>query len=162
MSIDPRGYKTFIQQEAKSFLEPEQLRLNTLVKNIQWSSNGVEVILNDGSSISADYAICTFSVGVLQNDDVKFTPSLPGKPMAQSSASWLSLSWNCAAFKTEAIASMAMATYTKIFLQFPEKFWFDTQFALYADPERGRYPVWQSLDVEGFMPGSGIIFVTVT
>lgn len=34
--------------------------------------------------------------------------------------------------------------------------------ALYADPERGRYPVWQSLDHENFLPGSGIIFVTVT
>ena len=36
------------------------------------------------------------------------------------------------------------------------------QFALYADRERGRYPVWQSLDLEGFFPGSGILFVTVT
>ncbi|RDB19626.1 Polyamine oxidase [Hypsizygus marmoreus] len=34
--------------------------------------------------------------------------------------------------------------------------------AIYADPERGRYPVWQSLDHENFLPGSGIIFVTVT
>lgn len=34
--------------------------------------------------------------------------------------------------------------------------------ALFADPnERGRYPVWQSLDHEGFLPGSGIFFVTV-
>lgn len=30
-------------------------------------------------------------------------------------------------FKKEAIASMTMATYTKIFLQFPKKFWFDTE-----------------------------------
>lgn len=34
--------------------------------------------------------------------------------------------------------------------------------ALYADYERGRYPVWQSLDHPDFLPGSGIIFVTVT
>lgn len=34
--------------------------------------------------------------------------------------------------------------------------------ALYADSERGRYPVWQSLDHNNFFPGSGIIFVTVT
>lgn len=33
---------------------------------------------------------------------------------------------------------------------------------LYADLERGKYPVWQSLDVKGFLPGSGILFVTVT
>jgi len=54
------------------------------------------------------------------------------------------------------------APYTKIFLQFAEKFWFDTEFALYADGERGRYPIWQSIDLDGFMPGSGVIFVTVT
>ena len=33
---------------------------------------------------------------------------------------------------------------------------------LYADPVRGRYPVWQSLDHPDFLPGSGILFVTVT
>jgi len=75
---------------------------------------------------------------------------------------------------------MTMATYTKVFLRFSKKFWFDTevrrlhfiamilwltlylQMALYADSERGRYPVWQSLDHENFFPGSGIMFVTVT
>ena len=58
-----------------------------------------------------------------------------------------------------------MGTYTKIFLQFPadEVFWnTSTQFFLYADPdERGYYPVFQSIDGPGFLPGSGIIFATV-
>ena len=34
--------------------------------------------------------------------------------------------------------------------------------ALYADKERGKYPVWQSLDHVNFLPGSNILFVTVT
>jgi len=38
----------------------------------------------------------------------------------------------------------------------------ETQMGLYADHERGRYPVWQSLDHPNFFPGSGILFVTVT
>lgn len=63
------------------------------------------------------------------------------------------------------IETFSMATYTKIFLQFPpdQVFWNTSyQFFLYADPnERGYYPVWQSLDALGFLPGSGIIFVTV-
>ncbi|KAG5340724.1 hypothetical protein C0989_000501 [Termitomyces sp. Mn162] len=143
LSIDQRGYKMFIQQEAESFLKPQQLRLNTLVDSVEWSASGVKAVFSDGSSISADYAICTFSLGVLKNDDVKFEPDFPN-------------------YKTEAIATMTMGTYTKIYLQFPQKFWFDTEFALYADSERGRYPVWQSLDKEGFLPGSGIILVTVT
>ena len=88
--------------------------------------------------------MCTFSLGVLQNDVVVFDPPLP--------------SW-----KREAIDTFQMGTYTKIFLQFPHAFWpQDTQFFLYADPfTRGYYPVWQSLDSPGFLPGSGIIFVTV-
>ncbi|EEB92265.1 hypothetical protein MPER_09252, partial [Moniliophthora perniciosa FA553] len=65
-------------------------------------------------------------------------------------------------WKQEAIQSLVMATYTKIFLRFSEKFWFDTEMGLYADPERGRYGIWQSLDHENFLPGSKIIFVTVT
>jgi len=34
--------------------------------------------------------------------------------------------------------------------------------AIYADKERGRYPIWQSLDHVDFLPGSGLVFVTVT
>lgn len=33
----------------------------------------------------------------------------------------------------------------------------------YADPtQRGWYPIWQSLDLEGFFPGSHVLFTTVT
>ncbi|CAF3262017.1 unnamed protein product [Rotaria sp. Silwood2] len=93
--------------------------------------------------IEADYAICTFSIGVLQHNDVQFVPRFP-------------------AWKQESIFTFKMATYTKIFLQFSHKFWNNTQFFLYADPyRRGYYPQWQSLSEVGFFPGSNIIFVTV-
>lgn len=78
MSIDPRGFKTIIQQEADEFLTANQLMLNSTVKDISYSNAGVTVTLTDGSTIEGDYAICTFSLGVLQNDDVVFQPSLPG------------------------------------------------------------------------------------
>ncbi|ETW85873.1 hypothetical protein HETIRDRAFT_471084 [Heterobasidion irregulare TC 32-1] len=143
LSIDQRGFSHLIKGEAAEFLTKDHLLLNSTVNSIKYSKNGVTVTLVDGTKLSADYAILTFSLGVLQNDDIIFEPALPD-------------------WKAEAIQSMTMATYTKIFLQFPENFWFDTQFALYADQERGRYPVWQSLDLEGFFPGSGIVFVTVT
>ncbi|KAJ7180590.1 amine oxidase [Mycena filopes] len=143
LSIDQRGFKHLIQAEADTFLLPTQTLLNATVRKIAHSDGGVIVTLVDGTRLSADYAITTFSLGVLQADDVLFEPTLP-------------------LWKQEAIQSMSMATYTKLFLQFEDKFWFDTQFALYADSERGRYPVWQGLDLEGFMPGSGIIFATVT
>ncbi|KAF8210927.1 hypothetical protein K438DRAFT_1569398 [Mycena galopus ATCC 62051] len=143
LCVDQRGFKYLIQAEARTFLKPEQFLLNATVRTITHSGDGVIVTLANGTRISGDYAISTFSLGVLQNADVLFEPALP-------------------MWKQEAIQSMTMATYTKIFLQFDENFWFDTQFALYADKERGRYPVWQGLDLEGFLPGSGIIFATVT
>ncbi|KAH9009679.1 amine oxidase [Lactarius pseudohatsudake] len=142
LSIDPRGIKYIIQAEAAEF-QQSQVRLQATVTTIGYSDSGVSVTLTDGTKLTAQYAICTFSVGVLQNDDVQFSPPLP--------------EW-----KVEAIHSLTMATYTKIFIQFPQKFWFDTEVALYADSERGRYPLWMSLDLDGFFPGSGVIVATVT
>lgn len=103
------GYKHFLLAEAATFLKPaEQVSLSSTVKNITHTSSGVTVYLTDGTALTADHALVTFSVGVLQHQDVTFHPSLP-------------------AWKTEAIASMKMATYTKIFLIFPEKFWHSSE-----------------------------------
>ncbi|KAG9245157.1 putative flavin-containing polyamine oxidase [Calycina marina] len=147
--FDSRGYNAFIEGEAYTFLSPNDSRLllNTNVTSIDYSSNNsITITMSDDSCIVADYAICTFSLGVLQNDVVEFTPKLPD-------------------WKQEGIEGMQMGTYTKIFLQFPpdQQFWdANTQFFLYADPyERGWYPVWQSLSAPGFLPGSGILFATV-
>lgn len=77
LSIDQRGFKTLIQKEAESFLQPSQFVLNATVTTIKYNSTGVEVTLEDGRKFGGDYALCTFSAGVLQNDDVKFEPELP-------------------------------------------------------------------------------------
>ncbi|KAL2058091.1 hypothetical protein ABVK25_001709 [Lepraria finkii] len=146
--FDSRGFNAFIKGTAATFLKPNdpRLLLNTIVTNISYSDTGVTVYNQDGSCIDANYAICTFSVGVLQNDVVTFDPEFP--------------SW-----KQMGIETFQMGTYTKIFLQFPpdQIFWNkSTQFFLYADPiERGYYPIFQSLDEPGFLEGSGIFFVTV-
>lgn len=154
--FDTRGFNTIVKGEAAEFLNnctddydcsaDERLLLNTIVTNITYSDEGVTVLTEDGTCLQADYAICTFSLGVLQNEVVTFEPEMP--------------EW-----KDRAINTFQMGTYTKIFMQFPpnETFWdTDTQFFLYADPrERGYYPVFQSLDGPGFIEGSGILFVTV-
>lgn len=100
---------------------------------------------DDGSCVSAAYAICTFSLGVLQAGTVGWAPELP-------------------AWKETAIHQFAMGTYTKIFFQFNDTFWpDDKEYFLYASPTtRGYWALWQSLSTEGFMPGSHIIFATVT
>ena len=153
--FDPRGFNTIIKGEASTYLNctptydchgDPRLLLNTVVKKIAHNNTGVTITNADGSCITASYAILTVSVGVLQNEVITFSPSLPD-------------------WKQNAIATFQMGTYTKVFLQFPpDKVFWDkqTQFFLYADPvERGYYPVWQSLDGPGFLPGSGIFFATV-
>ncbi|KAF7113937.1 hypothetical protein CNMCM5793_006120 [Aspergillus hiratsukae] len=150
--IDPRGYNAIINGEAATFLYSEngdprmdpRVRLQTQVTGIEYSDKGVTIRNSDNSCVEAAYAICTFSLGVLQNDAVNFRPALPR-------------------WKQTAIHKYTMGTYTKIFMQFEEMFWpNDTQFFLYASPTtRGYFPVFQSLSMEGFLPGSNILFVTV-
>ncbi|KAK8202633.1 hypothetical protein BKA81DRAFT_363195 [Phyllosticta paracitricarpa] len=144
--LDQRGFNAWIIGEASTFLtaNDSRLLLNTTVKEIAYGVDGVTVINDDGSCIKADYAITTFSLGVLQNDVITFTPELPD-------------------WKKLAISTFDMGTYTKIFFQFNTTFWpTDTQYFLYADPSRrGYYPIWQSLSTPGFLPDSHIIFATV-
>ncbi|GJN82871.1 flavin containing polyamine oxidase [Purpureocillium lilacinum] len=145
--VDPRGYSAIIDGEAATFLKKgdKRLMLNTKVANVTYSDHGVTVHNEDGSCVSAAYAICTFSLGVLQSDAVQWQPELP-------------------AWKATSVQKFGMGTYTKIFFQFNETFWpSDTQYFLYASPSaRGYWALWQSLSTEGFLPGSNIIFATVT
>ena len=65
--------------------------LNSTVQIIRYNSSGVEVQLERGRVLRAEYVIVTFSLGVLQNDEVVFEPRLP-------------------AWKVEAIESMTMVS----------------------------------------------------
>ena len=60
MSIDSRGFKAIVQEEAKTFLEDRQLMLGATVEEIWYSANGVKVVLAGGRTLEADYVICTF------------------------------------------------------------------------------------------------------
>lgn len=115
--IDQRGHNTWIKGEASTFLDEDdpRLLLNTIVSNIEYSDDGVEVTMEDGSCVSADYAVCTFSLGVLQHESaVDFDPPLPD-------------------WKKTSIDMFNLGTYTKIFMQFSERFWpDDTEFFLYV------------------------------
>ncbi|EEY16224.1 polyamine oxidase [Verticillium alfalfae VaMs.102] len=120
LAIEERGLNAFVREEALTFLdgiEDPRLLLNTTVDAIEHSTKGVVVHDRNGGCVEAEYAICTFSVGVLQNDVVEFKPRLP-------------------VWKREAIEQFQMGTYTKIFMQFNESFWpEDAQFLLYADED---------------------------
>ncbi|KAL4809470.1 amine oxidase [Aspergillus unguis] len=141
---DQRGFAALIRGEAAEFLadDDSRLRLNTQVTGVNYSRDSVTVRTNQGC-IEADYAIMTFSVGVLQKDAVDFEPELP--------------EW-----KKTAIHSFELGTYTKIFMQFPEPFWDNAQYLIYADPDtRGYYPKFQPLDLPGVLEGSGLMVATV-
>lgn len=142
---DSRGYNHMISREASSFLDPEDARLllNTVVTVIEYSDRAVFIRTSENTCIAADYAICTFSIGVLQHKDVVFEPPLPLR-------------------KQFAINAMEMGIYTKIFLQFPYRFWpANVENFLWADPvDKGSF-AWRSLDCKGFKPGSNIIIATV-
>ncbi len=78
--IDQRGHNFWIKGEASEYLSDgdDRLILNTTITNITYSANGVKATSSDGSCFEADYAICTFSVGVLQHDSaITWSPALP-------------------------------------------------------------------------------------
>ena len=139
---DGRGIWSMYEDLYKP-LEAKTL-LGKLVKKIKYNADSVEVQTSDGWSYQADYALCTFSSGVLASDLVTFEPALPD-------------------WKKEAIYKNPMSPYTKIFLKFPKKFWDDHEYILYASKERGRFPVWQDLSRPGIFPvSSGMLLITVT
>ncbi|KAF7186590.1 Polyamine oxidase 1 [Pseudocercospora fuligena] len=142
---DPRGYNYIAEQEMKALLKGNRtrLKLNTEVTRISYSKRDVKIETADNVCITADYAICTFSIGVLQGGDVSFNPELPMQ-------------------KRFAIDAMDMGIYTKIFFQFEDSFWpDDVEYFLWADPVSKGSFAWQSLNAPGFSPGSNIIFATV-
>ncbi|XP_070578791.1 uncharacterized protein [Ptychodera flava] len=146
---DQRGFGTIIKEMANEFLSEgdERLKLGHLVSRIEWSDDNVTVTTSDDQVFTADFALCTFSIGVLENDVVEFVPELP-------------------LWKTEEIYQFRMAWFTKIFLQFPadsERFWPEEEWMLVADDRRGYYPVWGNLGAPGLLPNeANILFVMVT
>ncbi|KAI7853467.1 amine oxidase [Circinella umbellata] len=147
--LDERGFKHIFLEAANEVLKKNDPRvlLNTKVTKIAHDDQGVTIHTGSDTIIKAEYAIVTFSVGVLQHRDVQFSPRLPD-------------------WKMEGIYAFNMATYTKIFLNFPHQFWDDTQYTMYVDPDkRGYFAAWQNLHAPGFLPkntSNNIFFVTVT
>eukprot|EP00250_Pteridium_aquilinum_P019453 c24437_g1_i1 orf=123-1817(-) len=148
---DSRGYVHVVHQLAKTFLKYDgenltdtRVKLNKVVNHIEYTSTGVTVKTEDGSTYDASYAILSVSLGVLQSNLITYKPDLPY--------------WKLKTFFT-----FDMAVYTKIFIKFPYTFWPTgpgTDFFIYVDEKRGYYPIWQQLNPQ--YPGSNVLFVTVT
>ena len=121
----------------------DRILLRKTVEKVKYYGHAVEVYTKNNEVFSADYALCTFSSGVLASDTISFDPPFP--------------EW-----KKEAVYKNPMSVYTKIFLKFPRKFWDNHEFILYASKRRGYFPVFQDLDRPGILPNSCILLITVT
>ena len=128
MSIDQRGFSYIAQAEAAEFLQSQQLILNQTVNLVEYGNDDVTVHTTGGMTITADHVLCTFSVGVLQHTDVVFKPSFPDWK-ADAVHSMEMVNW---VLHLRSVLTVSQATYTKIFLQFNETFWFPTEVRLFG------------------------------
>ena len=139
---DQRGVWSLYRDFYSNF--PEKILLNQTVTRIKYSDESVEVTTAQGIIYTAEYALCTFSTGVLESKMVTFDPDLPD-------------------WKKEAIFRLRMVHFTKIFLKFPTKFWDDSEFILHVSKQgSGHFPTFQDLDRPGFFNGSKMLLAFVT
>ena len=141
---DQRGFWSMFEDLYRPLTN--RILLGKTVTEIEYSDTSVEVTSSDGDKFIADYALCTFSTGVLASDVVTFNPPPP--------------EW-----KKEVIFKNPLTVYTKIFLKFSSKFWDDHEYILYTSEGRGRFPhsVFQDMERPGILPnGSNILSITVT
>lgn len=113
--VFPDGYDRLPRRLAEGI----DIRLIHVVSRVQWSPEGV-VVTTDHGVFSADTAIVTVPVGVLQSDDFVIEPPLPD-PV------------------TGALGRLRMNAFEKVFLRFPTKFWDD---AVYAIRQQGPESRW--------------------
>lgn len=98
------------------------VRLGHIVTQVRWSPDGIEVVTSHGT-MTADNAVVTVPVGVLQSDEFAIEPPLP-EPIAG------------------ALGRLEMNAFEKIFLRFPTKFWDDGVYAIRQQGPEGRW--WHS------------------
>ncbi|XP_068722900.1 uncharacterized protein [Montipora capricornis] len=139
---DQRGVWSLFRDFYSSF--PEKILLNQTVIKIKYGEESVEVTTDEGITYVGDYALCTFSTGVLSSGMVTFDPDLPD-------------------WKKEAIFRLRLVHYTKIFLKFPRDFWDDSEYILHVSQERtGYFPHFQDLDRPDIFNGSTSLLATLT
>ena len=130
---DQRGYWSIFNDFYKSF--ESKILLNKVVHKIQYSDNGVTIATSDEEVFTADYALSTFSTGVLGSDLVTFNPPLP--------------TW-----KREAIYRIRPVYFTKIFLKFPRDFWDDHEWIMHVSEKSDNFPTLFDVNRPVFFPGS--------
>lgn len=113
--VFPEGYDAL----ATGLAEHVDVRLNQIVSRVTWGDQGVTVQTQD-ETFTADQAIITVPVGVLQSGDFTIEPALPATVQS-------------------ALDSFRMNDFEKIILRYDEKFWDD---GIYAFRRQGPAGDW--------------------
>ena len=116
--VFPDGYDRLPSHLAEGL----NVRLTHVVERVEWSEDGVTVTTDYGT-VTADNAIITVPVGVLQSDDFVIEPPLP-EPVAG------------------ALSRLTMNAFEKVFLRFRTKFWDDGVYAIRQQGPESRW--WHS------------------
>ena len=111
------GYDVYYEKLADGL----DIRLNCIARVIDWT-DAVTVTTTDGADYSADAAVVTLPLGVLQSDRVVFTPALP-------------------LTKREALCGLKMGPVMKLVYLFEEPILDRSIGAIYA---KGNPPMWWS------------------
>ena len=116
--VFPQGYGQLAEHIAHGL----DIRLSHVVSRVQWAPEGVTVSTDRGG-FSADTAIVTVPVGVLQAGGIVIDPPLP--PVV-----------------ADALARLPMNAFEKVFLRFRSRFWDDGVYAIRQQGPESRW--WHS------------------
>ena len=120
--IFPDGY----DQLTNGLAEGLTIRLNHLVEQINYTNDGVTIITTNGQ-FTADCALITLPLGVLQQGAVMFDPPLPLR-------------------KQQAIDRLGMGLLNKLYLRFERPFWdADSHLLGYMPANKGEWAEWLNL-----------------
>jgi polyamine oxidase len=135
------GYHIFLD----SIMEccKHNVLLNERVTKVNYSTGGVQIKSEKGTTINADYVICTIPLGVLKTKDVIFEPPFSDE-------------------KQEAIDGLGMGFYEKIYVIFPTMFWNDSsEVLIYISENETAHDsimTWGlNLDHKKYFPGSKML-----
>jgi monoamine oxidase len=119
----PQGYNQITDYLARGL----DIRLNTIVKRIDYSGESVQIFTNH-RRYEADTVIVTVPIGVLKAGKIEFSPPLPER-------------------KQGAIDRLGSGVLNKLYLKFPYIFWEHEPDVLgFSRPEKGGFAVWHNME----------------
>lgn len=116
--VFPDGYDRLPERLADGL----DVRLGHVVSRVRWSPGGVAVDTDRGT-FTADAAVVTVPVGVLQSDDFVISPALPEEVAGP-------------------LSRLRMNSFEKVFLRFGTRFWDEGVYAIRQQGPEGRW--WHS------------------